>query len=101
MGISGDPVPNLKWFQQSENLNFTLLSDPDGTIAKAFGVPVKDGEKSIARTVDGKEVVLVRSTTTARWTFIIDPQGIVVYRDDKVKAPVDLEGVLTYLNGEI
>lgn len=101
VGISGDPVPNLKWFQQSENLNFTLLSDPDGTIAKAFGVPVKDGEKSIARTVDGKEVVLVRSTTTARWTFIIDPQGIVVYRDDKVKAPVDLEGVLTYLNGEI
>jgi peroxiredoxin Q/BCP len=98
VGISGDPVQNLKWFQASENLNFTLLSDPDGAIAKAFGVPVVSGEKSIKSTVDGQEVELMRSTTAQRWTFIIDPQGKVVYRAEKVNPTEDPEGVLRFLS---
>ena len=97
VGISGDTPGNLNYFRQAENLNFTLLSDPDGTIAKAFGVPVKDGEKTITRTVDGKDVELSRSATTARWTFIIDPTGKIVYRDDQVKATQDLVNVQAYL----
>ena len=97
VGISGDPVQNLKWFQQAEGLNFTLLSDPDGAIAKAFGVPVKEGEKSITRTVNGEEVVLTRFATAARWTFIIDPEGKVAYRADQVKPLADLESVLEFL----
>jgi peroxiredoxin Q/BCP len=97
VGISGDAVKNLKWFQQAEQLNFTLLSDPDGAIAKAYGVPVKEGEKELTRTVDGNEVTLIRSATTSRWTFIIDPQGKVVYRAEQVKPLADLEDVLTFL----
>lgn len=97
VGISGDTPINLKYFRQAEGLNFTLLSDPAGDIAKAFGVPVKTGEKSIMRTVDDKEVELKRSATTARWTFIIDPQGKIVYRNDTVKAMEDLNDVLVFL----
>jgi peroxiredoxin Q/BCP len=97
VGISGDPVQNLKYFQQAEQLNFTLLSDPAGAIAKAYGVPVREGEKSITRTVDGKEVTLDRANTAARWTFVIDQQGKIVYRDDKVKATADLDNIMAFI----
>lgn len=98
VGISGDTPQNLKWFQTAEKLNFTLLSDPEGAIAKAFGVPVKVGKKTITRKVDGKEVELERSATTERWTFIIDPAGKVVYKTDKVKPLTDLENVTQFLS---
>lgn len=98
VGISGDAVQNLKWFQTSEKLNFPLLSDPIGSIAKQFGVPVKAGEKVIARNVDGKDVELKRSATTARWTFIISPEGKVIYKSDKVKATEDLGAVIKFLS---
>jgi len=97
IGISGDTPKSLKYFQQAENLNFTLLSDPDGKIAKAYGVPVRSGEKAIKRTVNDQEVELTRSSTASRWTFIISPQGKIIYRDDQVKATQDLENVLTFL----
>lgn len=97
VGISGDVPENLSVFRQAEHLNFTLLSDADGAIAKAFGVPVSSGEKSITRTVDGKEVVLKRETTIKRWTFVIDPQGKIVYRDNQVKATEDLANILQFL----
>ena len=41
VGVSGDEVEGLKYFKIAENLNFTLLSDIDGKIAKIFGVPTK------------------------------------------------------------
>jgi peroxiredoxin Q/BCP len=100
VGISGDTPKNLKYFQQAESLNFTLLSDPDGAAAKAFGVPVNKEARSIKRTVDGKEVELTRSATAKRWTFIIDPAGKIVYRDDNVTATQDLENVLEFLKRE-
>jgi peroxiredoxin Q/BCP len=97
VGISGDAPQSLKYFQQAENLNFTLLSDPKGDIAKAYGVPVRTDEKTIKRTVNGQEVELRRSNTASRWTFIIDPKGTVVYRDTKVKAVQDMENVISFL----
>lgn len=98
VGISGDTPQNLKWFRDAEKINFTLLSDPEGEIAKAFGVPVSSGEKSITRKVDGREVELKRSATIARWTFIVDPKGKVVYKNDKVKPLADLENVTQFLS---
>lgn len=98
IGISGDTPENLKHFQTAENLNFTLLSDPEGKIAQAFGVPVKTGAKSINRTVDGKEVELARNITTSRWTFIISPEGKIIYKNTKVKAPEDIRTVIEFLN---
>lgn len=39
VGISGDKIENLKLFREADNLNFPLLSDEKGLIAKSFGVP--------------------------------------------------------------
>ena len=97
IGISGDAVQNLKWFQTSENLNFPLLSDPNGAIAKSFGVPVKTGDKIIERQVEGEAVSLKRSATTSRWTFIIGPDGRIAYKAEQVKATADLADVLHFL----
>ena len=100
VGVSGDPVANLKHFQTAEKLNFDLLSDPEGAVAKAFGVPVQQGEKSIQRTVEGKEVELKRGVTTARWTFVVGADGKVVYKSDAVKATEDLKQLLAFLEQE-
>ena len=43
IGISADPVNNLKVFRDAHNLNFTLLSDVNGCIARQFGVPISKG----------------------------------------------------------
>src|SRR5690606_27483183 len=83
VGVSGDRVENLKVFKGANRLNFPLLSDSRGEIAKAFGVPVKEGA-TITRTVDGKEVTLTRDLTTARWTFIIGRDGRIVFRETQV-----------------
>ncbi len=97
IGISGDVVENLKWFKLAENLNFTLLSDPKGSIAAKFGVPVVLGEKSIEREVEGTLHTLSRSATTSRWTFVIDKTGEIVYKSTEVKAAEDSNNVLEVL----
>ena len=38
MGISADPVDRQKAFDEKNALGFPLLSDPDRSIAKQFGV---------------------------------------------------------------
>ena len=97
VGISGDVPESLKYFKEAEGLNFTLLSDSDGAIAKAFGVPTKHGDKTIKRTVNGKEVSLLRKATTARWTFVISPSGKVVYKNAKVRPTADLAEIIELL----
>ncbi len=96
VGVSGDSVQNLAWFKQVNNLNFLLLADPDGSIAKAFGVPTRDGGE-ITRTVNDNEVKLVRGVTESRWTFVIDTEGKIVYKDTDVNAGQDSHKVLEFL----
>ena len=96
VGISGDKVENLKLFKQAENLNFTLLSDEKGDIAKAYGVPAGEGG-AIKRTVAGEEHELVRGVTAKRWTFIIGKDRKIIYRNDTVNAEKDTEEVLNFL----
>lgn len=96
VGISGDQIRNLQIFRGTNNLNFPLLSDVDGSIARAFGVPVREGG-TITREVDGEQVELTRTVTTARWTFIIDEEGKIAYVDTEVDAAVDSEAVLAAL----
>jgi thioredoxin-dependent peroxiredoxin len=96
VGISADPVVNLKYFQTEHGLNFPLLSDVNGDIARRFGVPIRNGG-SIKRTVQGKEVTLERPYTFARWTFIIDPSGKVVYKNTGVDAAKDPQTVIDFL----
>lgn len=93
VGISGDPVDNLKLFRRLNNLNFSLLSDTDGSIAGKFGVPVREGN-TFTREIDGEVHVLSREISTARWTFIIDTEGRIAYVDSDVDAATDSEAVI-------
>lgn len=96
VGISGDNVAGLKIFKQAHNLNFTLLSDESGEIAKKFGVPTRNGG-TITKEISGQSFDLFRGTTASRWTFIIDKKGKVVYKNDKVNATKDTEEVLNFI----
>lgn len=96
VGVSGDNVEGLKLFKKAENLNFTLLSDESGEIAEKFGVPTRDGGK-ITREVDGKSFDLVRGITTSRWTFIIDKNGKIAYKNEQVNVEKDTEQVLSFI----
>ncbi len=75
VGISGDSVRNHQLFKKAHDLNFTLLADPEGDVAHKFGVPVKLGEQSITREIDGQEEILVRTATTQRYTIVIGKDG--------------------------
>ena len=96
VGVSGDNPAGLALFKKAERLNFTLLADEKGAVAKKFGVPAGKGG-SIKRTVDGKEVTLSRGVTTKRWTFVVSKEGKVVYKNDKVNATKDSEAVRAVL----
>ena len=96
VGISADPVNSLKLFRDAHHLNFTLLSDVNGCIARRFGVPVGKGG-SFTTTVNGKEIVLKRSYTLARWTFILGRDGKVLYKDTQVDAPNDSRKAIAFL----
>lgn len=93
VGISGDRVEGLQLFRKTNRLNFPLLSDSKGTVARAFGVPVGDG-REMNQTVDGDEVSWMRDVTTSRWTFIIDRDGKIVYKDTEVDAAGDSQAVM-------
>lgn len=103
VGISGDTVKNHQLFKEAHDLNFTLLADTDGKVAKKFGVPVTEGEKTVKATIGDIEHLLVRDITTARWTFVIGPDGKIVYKDDAVNArqdPTKIAAVVQQLQGE-
>ncbi len=64
--VSLDSLEKNKQFAESLDANFPLLSDPKGTVAKAYGV------LRLARMFAG------------RTTFYIDPDGIIRYIDKDV-----------------
>jgi peroxiredoxin Q/BCP len=80
----------------ANNLNFPLLSDENGIIAKKFAVPLKKGA-SIEKTIDGNQVTLTRGVTAARWIFIIDKEGKIVHKDTQVKAVESSKNVIAFL----
>lgn len=96
VGVSGDNVEGLKLFKIANNLNFTLLSDEKGEIARSFGVPTKDGGK-ITREVNGKNYDLIRGNTASRWTYIMDKKGKIVYKNAQVNPEKDTQEVLDFI----
>jgi peroxiredoxin Q/BCP len=79
IGVSGDTVESHQKFKKAHDLNFTLLADPKGEIAKAFGVKLLSSGDTIV---------------TSRWTFIIDKDGKIAYKNEKVEAEKDPTVVL-------
>ncbi|WP_297097719.1 peroxiredoxin [uncultured Draconibacterium sp.] len=96
VGISGDNVDGLQLFKKANDLNFPLLSDENGEIAKKFGVPLRDGG-TITREIDGHSFDLVRGATASRWTFIIDKKGTIVYKNTEVDATKDSAEILDFI----
>ncbi len=94
VGVSGDSVENHRLFKIAHDLTFTLLADEQGEVAKKFGVPVTEGEKTVKATIAGIERLLKRNVTTKRWTFVIDREGKIAYKDDSVQAKADPEKIL-------
>jgi peroxiredoxin Q/BCP len=97
VGISGDKPETLELFALEHQLNFTLLSDESGEIAKMFGVTQKGGA-TIQREIKGKTLDLTRGTTIQRWTFVLDKKGTLIYKDDEVKAAGDSQNVTEFLS---
>lgn len=96
IGVSGDRIDALKTFKGVNRLNFPLLSDTDGKIAQAFGVPTAEGG-SIEREVDGSRVTLTRDLTMSRWTFVIDREGRISYKDTEVDPAGDSARVIAHI----
>jgi len=65
-GLSLDDVRSQAGFVKEQELNFPLLSDPDGSVAAKFGV------------------LMAGRPYARRVTFVLDPEGIVRLIDDRV-----------------
>jgi peroxiredoxin Q/BCP len=67
LGVSGDEPAAQKKFEQKYNLPFTLLSDPEGKLAAAFGVPFlsKISKRMSFLIKDGKVVWNMPAASTA------------------------------------
>lgn len=89
IGVSGDTIENHKVFKAAHHLNYPLLADIKGEVAQAFGVPVTVGEKSVTVKVGDKDMTLVRFATAKRWTFVIDQQGKIAYKNENVNPELD------------
>jgi peroxiredoxin Q/BCP len=98
VGISGDSAKNHEIFKKVHKLNFTLLADEDGAIAKKFGVPVGKGGEFTTKDADGNEVTLKRGVTIQRWTFVIDKGGKIAHKNSNVKAAEDSKQILQVID---
>ena len=92
-GVSGDSAENHRHFKQAHQLNFTLLADTEGKIAKAFGVQTGGGFTNTAN-IGGQEISFPRTVTTSRWTFVIDTDWNIAYKNSTVNPMADTAEVM-------
>lgn len=85
IGVSPDSINSHKKFKEKQDLNFTLLSDPEHKLAEAFEVWK---EKSMY----GKKYMGIE-----RSTFVLDENGNIEKEWRKVKVKGHVEEVLDYL----
>jgi thioredoxin-dependent peroxiredoxin len=97
IGISGDSVQTHELFKKAQKLNFTLLSDEDGAVAKRFGVPFTAGATVKAKDADGQPIEFKRAGTAARWTFIVGKDGKIAYKNTKVTPADDAKKITEFI----
>lgn len=85
LGVSKDSVELHQKFKKTHDLNFPLLSDPEGEVCTAYGVW---REKSMY----GKKFMGI-----VRMTFVISPEGKIQKIYDNVKATGHVENLLSEL----
>jgi peroxiredoxin Q/BCP len=98
IGVSGDSAKTHALFKKHHKLTFTLLADEDGALAKKFGVPTKPGGEFKTQ-VDGQDHVFKRGVSAARWTFVIDKNGKIAYKNTKVNAAEDSKEIIKVVEG--
>jgi peroxiredoxin Q/BCP len=94
VGVSGDSAKTHDLFKKHHKLNYTLLADEKGDIAKKFGVPTRPGGKAKGFDEGGKEIMVERGVTIPRWTFVIDKDGTIIYKNQKVNPAQDSKEIL-------
>jgi peroxiredoxin Q/BCP len=75
LGVSDDPVPLLSTFAEKHSLPVTLLSDPDGSVSRAYD---SYGEKQVfGNTVEGvfRNTYVVDAGRIERVYEGVDPEG--------------------------
>ena len=85
IGVSRDSIKSHARFAEKQSLNFTLLSDPDETLCRAFDV------------IQVKKLYGRESLGVERSTFIIDPAGKIAHAWRKVKVNGHVDEVLETL----
>lgn len=93
VGISGDSAKNHEAFKKFHKLNFTLLADEKGEVAKKFGVPFNKGGTAKAK-IDGTDQTFETGVRIQRWTFVVGKDGKIAYKNDKVAAAKDSKTIL-------
>lgn len=89
LGISPDGIASHEKFAAKFGLPFDLLADPDQTVCSQYGVWQQ-------KSMFGKKYMGV-----VRTTYLIDPQGYVSHRWDKVKVKNHAAEVLAVLDKQI
>ena len=95
VGVSGDAVSGLKHFDDKHDFGYMMLSDFDGKISEALGVPSGKGA-TLTFEIDGKKVDFERGVTTKRWT-VVTKGGKVVYKQEVKNAAGDSKAVMAFL----
>jgi thioredoxin-dependent peroxiredoxin len=86
IGVSPDPVAEIKKFHDRQSLNFTLLADADHAVCEAYGVWVE--KTNYGRTYWGVQ----------RATYIIDGDGTVAHVIPKASPKTHDDEVLAELS---
>jgi peroxiredoxin Q/BCP len=97
IGVSGDSVETHALFKKAQKLNFTLLADGEGALAKKYGVPVGPGADVKARDPEGKLFTFKRNATLARWTFVVGKDGKIAYVNTKVTPADDAKKITEFI----
>ena len=83
VGISVDDVDSHKEFSEKYKLPFTILADPEGTTAKAYGV-LRDWKVT---------------QIASRQSFLVNPEGVIVKHYEDVDPETHTQDVLNDLEG--
>ena len=86
LGVSKDSVASHKKFEEKQGLTFTILSDPELEVIKAYDVWKE--KKNYGKVSMG----VVRST------FVIDENGVIEKVFEKVKPDTNAQEILEYLD---
>jgi glutaredoxin-dependent peroxiredoxin len=86
VGISVDSPFSNKSFKAQNNLNFTLLSDYNRDLVKAFGIPMENFSGLKGYTAAKRAVFVLDNQGIIRWKWVSDNPGVEPNYEDVKRA---------------